>query len=569
MIIYFVDVQPIKLCSNIYGRNYGMDYWSMLIAFAGGLGLFIYGMHIMASGLQKAAGSNLKKVLEVLTKKRVIGVLVGALVTAIIQSSSATTVMVVGFVNAGLMNLTQSVGVIMGANIGTTITSWLVSSSDLLRTDTLAPIAVFIGAAMVLFSKKNKMQQIGEILIGFGILFIGINMMSGSVEPLQTLQGFRELFKNFGSNPVLGLLVGAGVTAVIQSSSASNGILIALAANGLVTWDAAVYIIMGQNIGTCVTALMSSIGASKTARGAAYIHLLFNVIGSVVFSIFAFIFFLNNGSLANSLINPWWISIVHSGFNIANTVFMFPFANILVKMAEFLCKGKTTEEDEEGSVIHLDDRILNTPGIAIANCIKEIVRLGEMSSKNLKLACDTILTMNTDNIGKIIEREDRIDNLTSAITQYLVKLCNTDITTQQNKYITSLFHTVHDMERIGDHCENLAEFAQSMIDDGLEFSDSAKAELDDMFEETQKCVRNAIRSLEENNLISAEKVIKEEERVDVLEQSLRNKHIDRLENNQCDPMTGVLFLDILTNLERVSDHALNVAQVVLENKFAV
>ncbi len=547
-----------------------MDYWTMVISFAGGLGLFIYGMHIMASGLQKSAGSNLKKVLEMLTKKRFIGVLVGALVTAIIQSSSATTVMVVGFVNAGLMNLTQSVGIIMGANIGTTITSWLVSSAEFLKTETIAPIAVFTGAAMVIFSKKNRLQQIGEILIGFGILFIGINMMSGSVAPLQYLDGFKELFATFGKNPILGLLVGAGVTAVIQSSSASNGILIALAANGLVTWDAAVYIIMGQNIGTCVTALISGIGASRTARGAAYIHLLFNVIGSVIFSIIAFVFFLGNRALANSLISPWSISIVHSGFNIANTILMFPFANVLVRIAEFLCRStKGGEDEEDGVVTHLDDRILNTPGIAVANCIKEIVRLGEMAGKNLTLACETLLTKNEDNVEKIMEREDRIDNLTRVITEYLVKLCNTDITEQQNKYITSLFHTVHDMERIGDHCENLAELSQTMIDDGLDFSDSAKAELDDMFDETQKCIRNAINSLKDNNILAAEKVIKEEEKVDVMEQTLRNKHIDRLVANQCDPMTGVIFLDVLTNLERVSDHALNVAQVILENKFVV
>lgn len=546
-----------------------MDYWTMVIAFAGGLGLFIYGMHIMASGLQKSAGSNLKKVLEMLTRKRVIGVLVGALVTAVIQSSSATTVMVVGFVNAGLMNLSQSVGIIMGANIGTTITSWLVSSADFLKTETLAPIAVFSGAAMVIFSKKNRVQQIGEIFIGFGILFIGINMMSGSVEPLQYLDGFKELFRTFGKNPVLGLLVGAGVTAVIQSSSASNGILIALAANGLVTFEAAVYIIMGQNIGTCVTALISSIGASKSARGAAYIHLLFNVIGSVIFSIIAFVFFLGNGALADSLISPWWISIVHSGFNISNTILMFPFANILVKMAEFLCRSTKNNEDEEEAAIHLDDRILSTPGIAVANCIKEIVRLGEMSGKNLALACETLLTKNTENVEKIIERENRIDNLTRVITEYLVKLCNTDISEQQNKYITSLFHTVHDMERIGDHCENLAELSQTMIDEGLDFSDSARAELDDMFDETQKCVHNAINSLKDNNILAAEKVIKEEEKVDVMEETLRNKHINRLVANECDPRTGVIFLDVLTNLERVSDHALNVAQVILENKFAV
>ena len=281
-----------------------MDYLALVTGLCGGLGLFLYGMHIMAAGLQKAAGSRLKKVLEVLTKNKLIGVLVGTLVTAIIQSSSATTVMVVGFVNAGLMNLTQAVGIIMGANIGTTVTSWLVSSAEFLQTDTLAPIAIFIGAALVLFGKKTRTNQIGEIIIGFGILFIGIEMMSNGVQPLSELEGFTTAFKEFGKNPILGLGVGLVVTAIIQSSSASVGILIALAANGLVTWDSAVYIIMGQNIGTCATALLSSIGASKNAKGAAYIHLMFNVIGSVIFSIAAYIFFMFNPDLGARIITP-------------------------------------------------------------------------------------------------------------------------------------------------------------------------------------------------------------------------------------------------------------------------
>lgn len=542
-----------------------MDYLSLITGLCGGLGLFLYGMHIMAAGLQKAAGSKLKKVLEILTKNRFIGVIVGALVTAVIQSSSATTVMVVGFVNAGLMNLTQAVGIIMGANIGTTITSWIVSSADFLKTDTLAPIAVFIGAAMILFGKKTKTHQIGEIIIGFGVLFIGISMMTAGVEPLSQLDGFKVAFRECGKNPILGVLVGAGVTALIQSSSASVGILIALAANGLVTVDAAVYIIMGQNIGTCATALLSSVGASKNAKGAAYIHLLFNVIGSVIFSVLAVIFFKFYPNIGAIAITPLIISVIHSGFNVANTFFMFPFGGVLVKIAGIMCRTSKGKVDEDSEILHLDDRILNTPSIAIASCIKEIVHLGNMSSKNLNLACEAVLTKNHESIDKIYEREEKIDNLTKAITRYLVKLCNSDITSEENAYITSLFHTVHDIERIGDHCENLAEFTETLITDNIDFSENAKIELTDMFDETKKCVQNAVIALRDNNIEYAEKVIKEEERVDEFERTLRQKHIERLAANECSPMVGVTFLDIITNIERVADLALNVGQVVIKN----
>lgn len=542
-----------------------MDYLAMITGLCGGLGLFLYGMHIMAAGLQKAAGSKLKKVLEILTKNRLIGVIVGALVTAVIQSSSATTVMVVGFVNAGLMNLSQAVGIIMGANIGTTITGWLVSSAEFLNTATLAPIAVFIGAALILFGKKTTTNQIGEIIIGFGVLFIGIEMMTSGVEPLSKLEGFKTAFQECGKNPLLGLGVGMVVTAIIQSSSASVGILLALSFNGLVTWDSAVYIIMGQNIGTCATALLSSIGASKNAKGAAYIHLMFNVLGSVVFSIIAFIFFSLNPDLGGRTITGYQISLVHTSFNILNTLIMFPFGGVLVKIAEIMCRSTKSEVDEEIGVMHLDDRILKTPSIAIENCIKEIVHLGNMAEKNLVLACDTLLTKNSEAIEKIYAREERIDNLTKIITQYLVKLCNTDITSEENNYITSLFHTVHDIERIGDHSENLAEFTETMITDELEFSETAKAELKEMFNETQKCVNNAITALNDDNIEFAEKVIKEEERVDGLEKGLRQKHIVRLTTNRCSPLVGVVYLDIITNLERVADLALNVAQVVIKN----
>ena len=542
-----------------------MDYLAMVTGLCGGLGLFLYGMHVMAKKLKKTAGGNMKRLLEMLTKNKYIGILVGALVTAIIQSSSATTVMVVGFVNAGLMNLTQAVGIIMGANIGTTITSWLVSSAEFLQTDTLAPIAIFFGAAMLLFAKKAKHRDIGEIIIGFGALFIGIEMMSSGVAPLSELEGFKEIFKEFGRNPVLGILVGTFVTALIQSSSASVGILIALAHNGLVTFDSAVYIIMGQNIGTCATALLSSLGASKNAKGAAYIHLLFNVIGSVIFSIVAVIFFKISPEVGQRTINEFWISIVHTSFNVANTIIMIPFSSVLVKIAEFLCNAKKVTDDES-EVLHLDDRILNTPSIAIINCGKEIVHLANLAKKNLVLSFDAVLNKDKKAIEKIFEREEKIDNLTKYITQYLVKICDTDITSEENDYITSLFHTVHDIERMGDHCENLAEFAQNLIEDNLDFSESGKNELKDMFDEAKKCVENSISAFENGDIKDAQAVIREEERIDNLEKTLRQKHIERLSKNQCSPLVGVIYLDIVTNVERISDLALNVAQAVIKNK---
>ncbi|MFR7511811.1 MAG: Na/Pi cotransporter family protein [Muribaculaceae bacterium] len=544
-----------------------LDYATIILGFAGGLGLFIYGMQVMASGLQKAAGNSLKKILEVLTKNKFLGVLLGIGVTAIIQSSSATTVMVVGFVNAGLMNLQQTVGIIMGANIGTTVTGWLVSSvqwAGVFSPENLAPIAVFIGAALAIFSKKQTVNQIGEILVGFGMLFIGIEMMSTGVEPLQHLPAFKEAFTQFGRNPLLGVLVGAVVTAVIQSSSASVGILQSLSLTGLVSWNSAVYIIMGQNIGTCVTALLSSVGTSKNAKGAAYIHLLFNVIGSVFFSILAAIFFTFYHDFGFQKIGMVEISLIHTGFNIANTVIMFPFSGLFVKMAEKLATvtSKNTGDDETVPV-HLDDRILSTPSIAMSNCTKEIVRLGNMSLKNLTAACESLENRDGSRVEKILEREKNIDNLTKAITAYLVKLCNSNLTKQENTNATGMFHIVNDMERIGDHAENIIEMTQQMIADDLELSKKGIDDLKKMAEESLKSVRNCIIALSDNDIDFAEKVIKEEERVDNLEKQIRGEHMQRLTSGECNPRVGVIFLDALTNLERVSDHALNVAQGVI------
>lgn len=545
-----------------------MDYVSMFTAVLGGLGLFLYGMHIMASGLQKCAGNKLKHILEMLTRNKFLGIILGAIVTAIIQSSSATTVMVVGFVNAGIMDLTQTVGIIMGANIGTTMTSWLVSSlewASFLDPEFYAPIAIAAGAFMLLFSKKNTTSLIGETVAGFGLLFVGIAMMKEGLEPLRGLPAFADAMSTFGTNPLLGVLVGAVVTALIQSSSASVAILQSLALAGLVRWDAAIYIVMGENIGTCATAVLSSIGTNKNAKAAAYIHLLFNVIGAVIISTIAALFFtFINPALGSRHLSSVDISILHTTVNLATMFMLYPFGNQLVKLAEKLT-NLTPSAVNEAELIHLDDRVLKTPGIAIENCVKEIVRLGEMARDNLELATNTMKTQDSAAMDRVLEREEAIDTLTSSITSYMVKLCNTDLTEKQNRNITSLFHTVIDMERIGDHCENLVEFTQYMKSENLHFSDKARDELDHFFDETLRCVSNCVNALSTYSTELAEKVISEEERVDIMEERLRSEHIERLAAGECNPTVGVVYLDVLTNLERVSDHALNVAQMVIKH----
>lgn len=548
-----------------------MDYVSMFTAVVGGLGLFLYGMHIMASGLQKCAGNRLKHILEILTRNKLMGVLLGTIVTAIIQSSSATTVMVVGFVNAGIMDLTQTVGIIMGANIGTTVTSWLVSSlewASFLKPEMFAPVAIAIGAFMMLFTKKSSTILIGETIAGFGLLFVGISMMSDGLAPLQELPAFGQAMATFGDNPIMGVLVGTLITAIIQSSSASVAILQSLALVGLVRWDAAIYIIMGENIGTCATAIISSIGTSKNAKAAAYIHLIFNIAGAVFITVVAVLFFaFVNPELGRNMISSTEISLIHTVSNIVNVIIMYPFSGFLVKSAVKLSNLTPTAKDET-ELIHLDDRVLSTPGIAIENCVKEIVRLGTMSRDNLELAIKAAKTQDNAIMNKVLEKEEAIDTISKSITSYMVKLCNSDLNEQQNKQITSLFHTVIDMERISDHCENIIESAQYMHEDDIRFSDYAQEELDRVCNETIKCVTNAVEALSSYDIELAEKVISEEERVDNLEENFRAEHINRLAARECDPKAGVAFLDILTNLERVADHALNVAEVVIKYKNA-
>lgn len=540
-----------------------------IFAFIGGLGMFLYGMNIMADGLQKSAGNKMKQLLGYLTNNRFLGVAMGALITAIIQSSSATTVMVVGFVNAGILNLTQAVGVIMGANIGTTATAWIVSASEwgaFLKPEFIAPLIIGIGAFLIVFCKGAKKHQIGEILVGFGILFIGLGFMSDSVSVYRDSPLFAKAFSVLGGNPILGILTGAVVTAVIQSSSASVGILQTLAANGIVNWRSAVFITLGQNIGTCVTALLSSAGANKTAKRAAIIHLLFNVAGAVIFCLIMIGFFALNPVLASADISKTQISIFHTIFNVTNTIILFPFAGLLVKLSGILVKGKDndTEDEEELTLRHLDDRILESPSFAVENAVKEVVHMGQVALDNLQVSMNLVNDKNItqETIDQVFAREKTVNTLEKLITEYLIKINNLSLNETQHRTINSLFYTISDIERVGDHAENLAEFAQYKLDNKFLFSETGDQELQEICDIVYKSFEASIKARETENIEYVRKVVQLEDEVDSMEEDLREKHIARLSNNLCKPEAGIVFLDIISNLERISDHALNIAGYV-------
>ena len=541
---------------------------SIVIPFIGGLAMFIYGMNIMADGLQHAAGSKMKKILEVLTQNKLMGIALGALVTAIIQSSSATTVMVVGFVNAGLMNLTQAISVIMGANIGTTITGWLVSAGEwakMFSPSTLAPIAVMVGVIITLVGKRQQSKDVAGIIIGFGILFIGMNTMSDAVYPLRESEVFKTAFISMGSNPFLGILVGAGVTAIIQSSSASQGILLSLASAGLVPTNAAVFIIMGQNIGTCVTAILSSVGASKNAKCVGTMHLTFNIAGTIIFSILAmFLFARLDPSYGEGIINMTQISFIHTVFNVGTTIILMPFSGYIIKFAMKVNGLKAVEtKSDEAELVHLDKRMMSTPSVAVEGAKLETIRMGRIARENLSLALSTLSDHDEEKMADVKQREFVIDKLCDNISKYLIDLCMLHLSDKDNEMVTSLLNTVSDMERVGDHAENIVELAEEMMQEGISFSDTALEELNEMSTTTLGAYDNAVKALELDDITYAVKTSFLEDQVDAMEKKLRAGHIERLSNAECSVNAGIHFIDLLGNLERVSDHAMNIAQVVL------
>lgn len=525
------------------------------LLFAGGIGLFLFGIKFMGDGLELAAGSKLKKLLEVLTSNRFLAVLVGFVVTAVIQSSSATTVMVIGFVNAGLMNLTQAVGVIMGANIGTTVTSVLIA----LDLTDIAPLAIFIGVILMIFFKKKMTTHIGQIICGFGLVFLGMSTMSSSMEPLRDFQPFQDFIIN-ANNPFMGVMIGLVMTGIIQSSSATIGILQALAGQGLVPIEFAVYVLYGMNIGTCVTALISTAGTKVNSKRAAVIHLLFNIIGTGIFMLITaytpYIELLKMISDSTMV----QISAAHIIFNVVSTVVLFPFANVLVKFSCWLVPGKEAS-DEEMHLKYLDERILNTPPFAIVQVGKEVKRMAEMAQKNFAAAANALINMDVSEVEKISEREKAINFLNHKITSYLIKINSLDLLENDSKYIGSLFHVVNDIERIGDHALNLSEAAQKSVEDKLTLSDKAKEELRDLFDTTQQLLSGAIEAFDKQTLTVDEsfKLYELEEHIDDLSDLYQNTHIARLNNMECTTEAGMLFVNTITDFERVGDHAINIA----------
>jgi phosphate:Na+ symporter len=546
-----------------------MEHIEMLFKFVGGLGMFLYGMNVMADGLQKSAGGRMKHLLEVLTRNRLMGILVGAGITAIIQSSSATTVMVVGFVNAGIIDLTQAVGVIMGANIGTTITAWIVSMgewSSMVKPEFFAPLLVGIGAFLLLFAKREKQREASEILIGFGILFIGLSFMSGAIKPYRNAPVFTEAFRILGGNPLLGILAGLAVTAIIQSSSASVGILQTLAANGVVTWNSAVYITLGQNIGTCVTALLSSLGAHRTAKRAAVIHLLFNVMGAVIFGALMFLVFTLNGEFAAANINSVQISMFHTVFNVLNTLLLYPLADWLVQISDVLVKGEE-EQEEVYELPHWDERILETPSLAVENAVKETVHMGELAIRHAQFAFEAVRTGSPKQIEKAYKMEETINEFEKQMAEYLASLSKISLTEQQRRTVVNLLYSVSDIERMSDHSDNIAETADKMIQGKLQFSPEAMQGFEEITELVMDVMKAAVLARRTEKMAYVQQVVQIEDEIDDLEDELRVRHMERLSRNQCPAERGILFLDILSNMERISDHANNLVEYVAGDKF--
>ena len=541
-----------------------------LFEFLGGLGMFLYGMNLMADGMQKTAGGKMQKFLEMLTTNKFMAVGLGALVTAIIQSSGATTVMVVGFVSAGVMSLTQAVGVIMGANIGTTITAWIVSMSqlgdafELMKPEFYAPLLVGLGALVLCFSRLDKKKMIGEIILGLGLLFLGLKTMSAGIKPYTNLPIFAEAFAVMGGNPFLGAIVGCVVTALLQSSSASVGILQTLAMTGIVTKSAAIYITLGQNIGSCVTALISSIGAPKVAKRAAVIHLLFNCIGAVVFGTLGFIVFSINKQLAVSNIDSVQISIFHTFFNFIMTALLLPFSDVLVKLSGLIVKGDEEITKDKVSVMraHLDKRILETPAIALESVINEVIEASYIAGNNVRLSIDAVLDKDAEKIKKVAKVEKTINKMQSLLTEYLMKLDTLSLTDKQKLILSNLYYAVSDIERVGDHADNISENANSLLEKNVDFSDTAKEDLKKIADAALLAYDKAIEARKTGSLSLVQEVNKIEMEVDFLEDELREKHIERLVNGKCNPEAGILFLDIISNLERISDHATNLAEYI-------
>ncbi len=527
----------------------------ILMGLAGGLGLFLFGMQIMASGMQKAAGDKLRKILEVLTSNRYMAVITGFVVTILVQSSSTTTVMIVGFANAGLMTLTQAVGTIMGANIGTTVTAQAISF-DLAF---IALPAIGLGAALNFFSKRRLKRYIGQAILGFGLLFLGMTTMSSALSPLRESPYFLNLIASFAQNPLLGLMVGALFTAAIQSSSAATGIIIALSLQDLLTFPSAMSLILGTNIGTCITALLASFGSSLSGKRAALAHISFNLMGSLLFLLIISPF--SSLMMLTASTVPRQIANAHTIFNITNTLIMLPFFNAFVKLITKILPG------EDGAISmgpkFLDKRMLKTPAVAIGSAQKEVLRMAALAREMVGGSMQAFVKEDHKLMAHVSQTEDILDSLEKEITTYLSELSVHSLTLEQSSTVTGYMHVLNDLERIGDHAETVSNMTDIKSGDRLPFSQAALDDLREMHRTVEGMLDKVIYAFEHDDFDAAREVIEEDDVVDNMEKSLRKKHIERINRKSCIPASGVIYLDVLSNFERIADHATNIAQVVL------
>lgn len=559
-----------------------------VLSMIGGLALFLYGMHVMGEGLAKASGGRMEAALEKMTGSPIKGVLLGAGVTAVIQSSSATTVMVVGFVNSGIMKLTQAVGVIMGANIGTTITAWILSLSgiessnvfvSMLKPSSFSPVLAIIGVVFVMFSKKEKKQQIGMILVGFAVLMFGMETMTDAVAPLKDVPEFTSLLLKF-QNPLLGMLAGLILTAVIQSSSASVGILQSLCATGAVTFGAAFPIIMGQNIGTCVTAIISAIGASKNAKRTAAVHLYFNLIGTAIFMVvFYLLHAIVHFDFINDTIGVAGIAVVHSTFNIVTTLILLPFNKVLVKLAEATIREDEVEQMQNAekqetakALALLDERFLSNSALAIDNCRQVALKMADICQNAVILAMDQIREYDDLKAAKVLELENTADRFEDELGTYLIKVSSRDLSERDSRYLSMLLHSINDLERMSDHAVNIVEKAQGMHEKKLEFSAKATEEMRIYGDAVKEIVDISVQAIKTESTELARKVEPLEETIDRLSDEIKLRHIERLKKDECSLEIGFILSDLVVNYERVADHCSNLAVDLLrinENSFDV
>ena len=529
-----------------------MNSFEIFTGIFGGLGLFLYGMKLMSDGLENIAGEKLKSILEKITSNKIMGVLVGTIVTAIIQSSSAITVMVVSFVNAGLMTLGQATGVILGSNIGTTITAQMVS----LKLEVIAPIFIGIGAIVIVITKKKKVKDLAYIALGFGILFMGMGLMSSSLKPVSELAIFNKFILLVGKNSILGVLIGILITAILQSSSATTGILVALAVSGNLDMSVAFPIILGCNIGTCITAILAGLTANRIAKKAALLHLFFNIFGTILFLPFSdkvvmIVQYLTPDNVARQVANA------HTIFNVVITIFILPISKYFVKLV-----NKILPDDERRQVcgaIYLDKKLLETPIVASTQVVKETIRMAEIARDNFQLAMQSFFYGNDEDIKNVYENENIINMLEKEITEYLIALSQHNLPEENAELVSEVYHTINDIERIGDHAENIVELAINKINNNIQLSDEALKEVEEISKATLESVDIAIRCFKKRESNDEIMVNEIEERIDILEKSFRNNNIMRLNSRQCYANAGVMFFDLLSNLERIGDHANNIA----------